>query len=270
MNGHLEASTAVRVSSLVHHALDERGLEGYSAQTGRPEAPSALVEDLLAALTTGIDELTRPVDAIKHQAKTVTVGTSRTEDDLYHGRLAASVLDAGVPRPRVSFRALRSLAALEPAFVSVDGYTRYEITGDVAADAVLRVVAKGGVAVQLTSRTGTDPRLRGTKHRAAHEREVTVARGHDGRLVVLVPETAGGDAVGLILLHVTPAQRLEPRVAREVLSGHRNRYAAIVDAVTETQRAFDDHVLGSLDPAELLTQPVAVLARHWHSPPEAP
>lgn len=267
MNGHLEASTAIRVSALIHHALDERGLEGYSAQTGRPEAPSALVEDLLTALTTGIDELTRPVDAIKHQAKTVTVGTSRTEDDLYHGRLAASVLGAGVPRERVSFRALRSLAALEPAFVSVDGYTRYVITGDVATGAALRVMAKDGVARRLASRTETDPRLRGTKHRAAHEREVTVARGHDGRLVVLVPETVGGDAVGLTLLHVTPAQRLEPRVVREVLAGHRNRYAAIVDAVTETQRAFDDHLLGSLDPAELLTQPVAVLAEHWHSPP---
>ena len=44
----------------------------------------------------------------------------------------------------------------------------------------------------LPSRTGRDPRLRGTKHRAAEEREVTVVRGaSDGRTVILVPEAKG-------------------------------------------------------------------------------
>jgi hypothetical protein len=116
----------------------------------------------------------------------------------------------------------------------------------------------------LVSRTETDPRLRGTKHRAANEREVSVVHGHDGRLVVLVPETAGRDVVGLTLLHVAPALRLRADVVREVLTGYRNRYLAILDAVTETQRVFDDDVLGAVDLPDLLTQPVSVLADHWH------
>lgn len=263
-DGHLEASTGIRMASLLRHALAERGLEQYAVETGRPEVLSALVEDLLGALSRGIDELTRPIDAIKHQAKTVTVGTSRSEDDLYDGRLARRVLAAGAPREQLSYRVLRTLSALEPAVAEVTGHTRYEVLGDPASEAAeLRVIGKGGVAEGLSSRAERDPRLVGTKHRAAYEREVTVARGHDGRTVLLVPETTGGRTVALTLLHVDLVQRLAPASARAVLEGYRHRYTAVVDAVTETVAEFDDAVLGETGALELLTEPVVVMAERW-------
>ncbi len=64
----------MRVSSLLRYAAGTLPIEGYELEYGKVGTPSALVEDLLEALTAAIDELTRPVDAIKHQAKTVTVG----------------------------------------------------------------------------------------------------------------------------------------------------------------------------------------------------
>ena len=156
--------------------------------------PGVVIEDLLGALTRAIDELTRPIDAIKHQAKTVTVGISRSEEALFTAPLVAEVLAAGAPRDRLGYRALRTLAALDPAVEEVIGCTRYAIEG--AADdgeATIRVVDKGGVARGHPSRAERRPRrLRGTKHRAATLREVTVARGAtDGRTVVLVPEIRG-------------------------------------------------------------------------------
>jgi hypothetical protein len=48
-----------------------------------------------------------------------------------------------------------------------------------------------------------------------------------------------------------------------VLQAYQGRYTALVDAVTEAQPDFDDLVLGRVPMIELLTQPVAVLARHW-------
>jgi glucosamine--fructose-6-phosphate aminotransferase (isomerizing) len=263
-DGHLEASTGIRVASLLRYALAERGLEQYAVETGRPEVLSGLVEDLLSALSRGIDELTRPIDAIKHQAKTVTVGTSRSEDDLYDGRLARRVLGAGAPREQLSYRVLRTLSALEPAVAEVTGHTRYEVLGDPSSEfAELRVLGKGGVAESLRSRAERDPRLVGTKHRAAYEREVTVARGHDGRTVLLVPETTGGRTVALTLLHVDLVERLAPAQARAVLEGYRHRYTAVVDAVTETVAEFDDVVLGDTGVLELLTEPVVVMAERW-------
>ncbi len=73
-NGNLEAATAVRLVSLLRYATGVLPLESYELESGKIGAPSAVIGDLLDALNSGIDELTRPVDAVKHQAKTVTVG----------------------------------------------------------------------------------------------------------------------------------------------------------------------------------------------------
>ncbi|MGI8939486.1 MAG: SIS domain-containing protein, partial [Iamia sp.] len=123
-DGTLEAGTAVRLSSLMRYATGIVPLEAYEVEHGRAGSPVALVEDLTSALTSGIEELTRPVDAIKHQAKTVTVGISRSDEGLLQLPLVAATLEAGAPRDRVSYRALRTLAGLDPAIEEVIGFTR--------------------------------------------------------------------------------------------------------------------------------------------------
>ena len=50
---------------------------------------------------------------------------------------------------------------------------------------------------------------------------------------------------------------------RAVLQGYQGRYAALKDAVTETEPAFDDDRLGTVPVIDLLTEPVYVLARLW-------
>jgi uncharacterized protein YfaA (DUF2138 family) len=51
-----------------------------------------VIDDLTAALTRAIEELTRPVDAIKHQAKTVTVGISRSDESVLQVPLVRDLL----------------------------------------------------------------------------------------------------------------------------------------------------------------------------------
>ena len=68
-----EAGTAVRLASTFRYATGVAPLDAYQVEHGRVGTPSGVIEDLTAALTSAIEELTRPVDAIKHQAKTVTV-----------------------------------------------------------------------------------------------------------------------------------------------------------------------------------------------------
>jgi hypothetical protein len=126
------------------------------------------------------------------------------------------------------------------------------------------VVDSGGVASGIPSRTATDNALRGTKHRAAEKREVTVFKGlHDGRTGVMVPEVKDGQVTGITLLHARFAPVLAPEAAKEVLRAYQGRYTALVDAVTEVQPHFDDEALGRVPMIELLTEPVAILARHW-------
>jgi glucosamine--fructose-6-phosphate aminotransferase (isomerizing) len=260
-DGTLEASTASRLASLLRYAIGVTSLDAYQLDYGRVGTPSVVLQDLTDALTHGIEELTRPIDAIKHQAKTVTVGISRSEDALLAVPVVRELLRAGAGRDRLSYRALRTLAALDPAVAEVTGYTRYRVDGN-----TIQVLDKGGVAASIQSRAERDPRLRGTKRRVAEEQEVTVARGRrDGRTFILVPETKENQTTELTLLHVRFEDRLPVAAAAGVLQGYRSRYAALRDAVTETEPTFREEVLGELPIVDLLEQPVHLLADRWRS-----
>jgi glucosamine--fructose-6-phosphate aminotransferase (isomerizing) len=269
-DGHLEASTAVRLASLWRYGLGISPLEAYQLEHGKVGTPGVVLEDLAAALSSAIDELTRPVDAIKHQAKTVTVGISRSDETLLQVPLVKEVLASGAARDRLSYSTLRTLAALEPLVAEVLGYTRYAIEGHVDAagndDAAVVVVDRGGLGRELRSRTSDDPELRGTKRWVAVERTVLVAKGRsDGRTFIIVPEVKDGEATGLALLHVRLHDDLPLPALRAVLQGYRNRYAAIKHAVTETEPVFRDDLLVDVPVVELMTEPVNDLAERWRS-----
>ncbi len=222
-------------------------------------SPAALLDDLLMALTRAIEELTRPVDAIKHQAKTVTVGISRSDEGVMDRPLVQAVLNAGAGRDVLSYRTLKVLADLDPAVAEVSGFTRYGIDDD-----QITIVDRGGISQQIASRVDWDPTLSGTKRRVANEREVLVARGRrDGRTVIFVPEVKANVATGITLLHVRFHERLDPATMRGVLLGYDGRYDRLVDWVTETEGSFDDHLLGDLPVEDLLIEPISEAAEHW-------
>lgn len=268
-DGCLNASTAARLTSLLRYVTGALPIEGYEAEMGKVGTPASVAEDLVAVLGIAINELTRPVDAIKHQAKTVTVGISRSEDELVRSKLVTEALAAGATLSSLGYRALRTLAALGPAVEEVLGYTRYSIDAPARPagsleGATITVVDQGGVARGIPSRTSTDPTLRGTKRRVSEKREVTVFRGqNDGRTGVMVPEAKGGQVTGLTTLHARFVPRLVPEDAKAVLQAYQDRYQELVDEVTEFRSDFDDSVLGEVPFVDLMTEPLAVLARHW-------
>ncbi len=264
-DGTLEARTAARLTSLCNYALSLTPLDSFAAEFGDPGAPGAVVDRLTEELTTAIDELTRPVDAIKHQAKTVTVGISRTDEALLTATFVREALAAGATRDHVGYADLRALASLDPAVAEVLGSTRYRITGDVESGAATaEVVDRRGVAAGLTSRTGDNPTLRGTKHLVASERKLIVARGRsDDRTVVILPEVQDNRAVGLTLLHVRFHEHLSASELRGVLGGYRNRYQALADAVTETEPTFNEGLMETMKVADLLCEPIYMLADRW-------
>jgi glutamine---fructose-6-phosphate transaminase (isomerizing) len=267
-DGQLEASTAVRLAALFRYVLGVVPLDAYSLDEGKVGTPAVVIDDLTSALTRAIEEMTRPVDAIKHQAKTVTVGISRSDETLLEVPLVREVIATGAHRDQLTYRTLRTLAEISPAVASVVGFTRYGIEGrvDPEGSATIGVVDRGGIARDLPSRTERSPELRGTKHRVASEREVLVARGRrDGRPIVIVPETKDGEATGITLLHVRFADRLPVATARGVLQGYRNRYAVLRDAVQETEPTFREDLLADIPVDVLLTEPINQLADRWRT-----
>ena len=262
-DGHLEASTAVRLATMFRVVVDDNPVEAHQFETGKVGSPALVVDDLTMALTRAIEELTRPIDAIKHQAKTVTVGISRSDEGILDRTLVQAVLGAGTGRDALSYRTLKVLADLDPAVESVVGYTRYRIDGE-PESATITIVDRGGLSRDLPSRVDKNPALVGTKRRVAAERDVLVARGRsDGRTVIFVPEVKAGTTVGLLLLHVRFHDRLPAAVARTVLQGYDRRYDRLVDWVSETEGVMRDDVLETVSVADLLIRPMSEIADLW-------
>ena len=266
-DGNLEASTAVRLASSFRYALGIAPLDAYQAELGRIGTPAVVVDDLTAALTQGIEELTRPVDAIKHQAKTVTVGISRSDETLLQPALVQAVLAAGAARDRLSYKTLRTLADIDPAVAEVTGWIRYELDGDPeGGDVPVSIVDRGGIALAIPSRTERVGLLRGTKRTVAVERQVFVTRGReDGRTIVIVPETKDDRASGITLLHVRFHDHLGVAAARGALQGYRNRWSALCDAVLETEATFREDLLATVPVADLFVEPIRELADRWRA-----
>ena len=269
-NGALEAGTAVQLASLLRYAIGVVPLDAYQIDFGKVGTPSTVVEDLTAALTKAIEELTRPVDAIKHQAKTVTVGISRSDETLLQVPLVREVLASGTPRDSLTYR------ACERSWRSTPRSTRSSagrVTGSKAirrADP-RRFTSSTGAASRATFRlapsttrccavpsTGSRPSARSRSCSAA-----------DQRTLIEVPEVKDAQTTGITLLHVRLHDRLAAGAARRVLEGYRDRYQAIADQVTEIEPVMRDDVLGRIGLIELLTEPVVRLADHWKPrPPE--
>lgn len=253
-DGHLEAGTAVRLSGMLRDLSADRPVESYQRSSGKVATPSSLIDDLVVALSSAIDELTRPVDTIKHQAKTVTVGISRSDEGIIDRPLVQAVLDAGAGRDVLSYRTLKILADIDPAVAEVRGFTRYDIDPE---NETITIIDRGGISRDLPSRVDGVAVLRGTKHRVASERDVLVGTGRsDGRTLVFVPEVKGGQTTGLTLLHVTFHDTRPAEVMRGVLQGYDRRYDRLVDTVTETEGSFDESRLGEIPVQQLLVGPV--------------
>ena len=266
-DGNLEASTAVRIVTMLRDTLSNDPVQAYQRSSGKIASPELLLDDLTSALTRGVDELTRPVDAIKHQAKTVTVGISRSDEGLFDRNLVKSLLEAGVARERLSYRVLKIIADLDAAVTAVAGFTRYQIEGDVASGtATIAIVDRGGMSKNLTSRVDRNSQLVGTKRRVASDQEVLVARGRsDSRTVIMVPETKAGQTTGITLLHVMFHERLPAATMRAVLQGYDRRFDRLVDWVTETEGSFREDRLAEVSVADLLILPISDMADHWRA-----
>lgn len=268
-NAILDASDAADLTKLFVALTPPFMPSLLSDNCGGIQTPQALTNCAVSMLTRAIDQLTRPIDAIRHQAKTVTVGISRSDDTLLRSPSVSYLLDAGVQRDVLQYPVIRTLLTLDEMVANITGHTRYEIKGDPSAgDATLLIVEQKGSAEGLISRVASNPTLLGTKRLTAREQVVWITQGKsDGRNVIMIPEVIRSRTTGITLLHVDVKNNTDLTIEarKRILEGYKQRLFALRDAVTETQDTFDESVLEHIDILELLTQPVVVLASHWNS-----
>jgi glutamine---fructose-6-phosphate transaminase (isomerizing) len=258
LSGVLTSETALGLARLVlQPARPGLGPEGFSFQAGQP------VDLARVVLGRAIDELGRPIDSVKHQAKTVTVGTSRDDADVYDNDVVAAMRDVGVDLHRLTLPVLRVVRAQARVIKHVTGVTYYRVSGAGEAGEAdsIRVVRKTGSAAGLPSRADHGSPLMGSKRRVAELRTARLLRGRsDGRVVLVVPEQDGNRLSHLCVIHVELRERCEPRDLVAAMDSAGDRMAEIIAAVTETVPSFEPARLSEFPAEDVLLAPVEWLA----------
>jgi glucosamine--fructose-6-phosphate aminotransferase (isomerizing) len=201
-----------------------------------------------------INELVRPIDAIKHQAKTVTVGTSRISEKV-EGLLFEALEHQGFSKNQITTSNVLVLRRLQEVLSGIKGATLYQIAGlnilgEPVEDSTIQLLKKEGSAAGLVSRVETDNRLRGTKRIIVKNGNVFIGKGRrDGRSILAVPVMSTGTRVDhLLLFNVAFKEQVALQKKVDALGG---KYQHIRNIVEETSLAWKDQFLELLDVEQL-------------------
>jgi len=211
--------------------------------------------DLLdVSLGQAVDELSRPIDAIRHQAKTVTVGTSRKEEAL-HGILFNLLKELGFPAKALVGKTIMDINRIQSAVAEIRGYTLYGIDnldadGNPGDEATIAIEKRDGISREMHSRAETSNRLMGTKKIMTRTRRLYIGRGKlDGMPIMILPVLGEGNVVrNLLLVHVVFHEDLPLKKKIDILDV---KYNDIRNLLNEYNLPWKDSYLEKI-PLEIL------------------
>ena len=205
-----------------------------------------------------INYLARPVDAIKHQAKTVTVGTSRIVErieGIFFDALAAENFNVS----QLTSSNIIVLKNLQDIVHDIAGSIIYRIEGlnllgEPVDETTINVDAKRDAAKKTSSRVESDARLKGTKRIIVRQGNVYIGKGRkDDRSIVVIPILSSSPSSAsiikhLVLLHVSFKENIPLRARIKALGG---KYEHIQNIVQENSITWDDQLLELIEVEEL-------------------
>jgi glucosamine--fructose-6-phosphate aminotransferase (isomerizing) len=194
--------------------------------------------------------MARPVDAIKHQAKTVTVGTSRIGEKT-EGILFDTLALYGIGIAQVSNHNIIVLRNLQAVVDSIKGAILYRIgglnlLGEPTDASSIEILTKAGILEPIPSRVETDRHLKGTKRIIVQQGNVYIGKGRkDGRSIIIIPVISTAPATPnlietLLLLNIDFREEIPLADKIRALGG---KYDHIKNIVQENSIAWEDRDL---------------------------
>jgi glucosamine--fructose-6-phosphate aminotransferase (isomerizing) len=188
-------------------------LPDFEMDFGLKGTAKNVLNTFFRVLGESINLMSRPVDAIKHQAKTVTVGTSRISERV-EGILFDTLFDAcELDIAQVINRNVIVLKNIQAVVDHVKGSILYRIDdldllGDPTDQTTITILKKTGILAELPSRVETDNVLKGTKRIIVRQGNIYIGKGRkDDRSIVVIPATSEDPTDGsriryLLLLNI--------------------------------------------------------------------
>ncbi|MFH1116163.1 MAG: SIS domain-containing protein [Pseudomonadota bacterium] len=245
-------------------------LAAYTARLGRGFTDAhhgkQVIREGISILNKAIEELTRPIDTIRHQAKTVTVGISRPQEILPERMMKAlEALSASPAQIREMDR--RMLRSLSPVVADITGGIFYSlvmtvdgIPADHKNGPWLQIRARFGSSVGKPSRFDRPAQAMGSKRTALRLGRAVWSSGRLGRenlLVIPLTDEDADRAGGVVLFHLDFVAAASRDKKLEILKALGNRYHELVERFQEISgsNALDDF-LEDVSPRDLVLEPI--------------
>ena len=218
-----------------------------------------MINTFFQTLSDSISYMARPVDAIKHQAKTVTVGTSRISEKL-DGVLFDTIKLESLNFSQLASNNIIVIKNLQQIVARVEGSILYRIEnlnllGEPVEESTIEVLKKRGSSKSIPSRVETDTKLKGTKRIIVQQGNVYIGKGRkDDRSILVIPILSGSASQAnqagghLLLLHVSFKEQIDLSVKTKALGG---KYEHIKSIVQENSIQWSDRFIDQIEIEEL-------------------
>ncbi len=217
-----------------------------------------MINTFFTFISESINSMSRPIDAIKHQAKTVTVGTSRISEKI-KGLLFDSLTEHGILVSQITANNILVLKNLQEIVASIGGSILYRINklnllNELTDETTIEVLEKKGVLKPIPSRVETDTALKGTKRIIVQKGNVYIGKGRkDSRSILITPViSASSDSPNIIenllLLNISFHNNVPLPLIIKALGG---KYEHIKNIVMENSVPWEDSYLQHLEMDEL-------------------
>jgi glucosamine--fructose-6-phosphate aminotransferase (isomerizing) len=259
----MEARTIANLPLLLKYATGKLPLQDMRQEFSIETNPASLFDLLDATLGAAVDELARPIDAIRHQAKTVTVGTSRKEKEV-KGIIFDLLETLNFSTKNLTHREILTVNRIQPAIENVRGYTVYDVSGldeqgNPAEKSMIVIRTKGGRAADMKSRADHTTTLMGTKRMIVSAGHTYVGKGKsDSMPIVIIPLLGDNNVVSnLLLMHIHYNEALP---LKEKIKTMGYRYHDIRNLITEFNFPWHDEYLESFSLEGLFSEPIESIA----------
>jgi glucosamine--fructose-6-phosphate aminotransferase (isomerizing) len=257
-----------RLPSVLSHATDlflllkylsgRLPVSDFEMDFGKKGTALNMLESLFEFLGRSINSMSRPVDAIKHQAKTVTVGTSRIREKI-EGILFQTLGEHAISTAQLTNRNIIVLKNLQGVVGKINGSILYKVSslnllGEPTDTTTIDIVRKEGILKNLTSRVETDKSLKGTKRIIVQQGNVYIGKGRkDDRSILVIPAistdpSASNRIEHLLLLNISFETNVALPAKIKALGG---KYEHIKSIVQENSIVWEDRLLERLPMDEL-------------------
>jgi len=219
---------------------------------------SNMLDKLFECLGQCINSLSRPVDAIRHQAKTVTVGTSRIREKL-EGLLFETLSINHLEVSQVTNSNVMVLKNLQGIVETINGTILYKIQGlnllgEPTDQTSIYVESKTGILSSIPSRVEKDASLKGTKRIIVRQGNVYIGKGRkDDRSILIIPLISKDPErpniiEHLLLLNISFRRDVPTATKIKALGG---KYEHVKSIVQENSVIWDDTFLDRIEIDEL-------------------